>query len=104
MRATTKKLKKHWWVVGLLLAIVMALLSPLASPHPDGLVRLAQDKGFAGKAREATIRLIPDYLFPGIENGAVARTVAGVVGTLGVFGLGYGVAWLLRRRSERRAG
>ena len=93
-------LKRVWWVVGLLLALAVALLSPLASPHPDGLERVAEDHGFLDRARDAPYQVIPDYLFPGIENEALATIVAGLVGTVAVFGLGYGLAWVLRRRSE----
>ncbi|MGQ9598868.1 MAG: PDGLE domain-containing protein [Anaerolineae bacterium] len=92
--------KKYWWVIGLLIALVVALLSPLASPHPDGLERVAEDQGFLERAQEAPYQLIPDYLFPGIENEAAATILAGMVGTLLLFGLMYGVAWVLRHRPQ----
>lgn len=98
------KLRRYWWVIGLLLALGLALLSPLASPHPDGLERVAEDKGFLDQAEDAPYGIIPDYTVPGIENPAVATIVAGLIGTLLLFGLGYGLAWLLRRRSERATG
>ena len=93
-------LKKYWWVVGLLLAVVVALFSPFASPHPDGLERVAEDQGFLAKAQDSPYRIMPDYVFPGIGNESTATRLAGVVGTLIVFVLGYGVAWLVRRRSS----
>jgi hypothetical protein len=92
-------LKKYWWLAGLLLAVGVALFSPLASPHPDGLERVAEDKGFIDRAQDAPYQIIPDYLFPGIENESLATILAGVVGTMVAFGLGYGVAWVVRRRS-----
>jgi hypothetical protein len=95
------KIRKYWWVIGLLIALGVALLSPLASPHPDGLERVAEDKGFVDQAQDAPYQVIPDYTFPGIENEAGATIVAGLVGTALLFGLGYGLAWALRRRSER---
>jgi hypothetical protein len=95
------KIRKYWWVIGLLVALGVALLSPLASPHPDGLERVADDKGFLDQAQDAPYQVIPDYAFPGIENEAMATIVAGLVGTALLFGLGYGLAWALRRRSER---
>ena len=94
-------LKRYWWVVGLALALVVVLFSPLASPHPDGLERVAEDEGFIERARDAPYETIPDYLFPGIANENVATILAGVVGTLVVFALVYGLAWALRRRSEQ---
>jgi len=99
-----EKLRKHWWVVGLLLALGVALLSPLASAHPDGLERVAEDEGFLDQAHDAPYEVIPDYAFPGIENDALATIVAGLVGTLFVFAMAYGLAWLLRRRSDRVPG
>jgi hypothetical protein len=95
------KIRKYWWVIGLLVALGVALLSPLASPHPDGLERVAEDKGFLDQAQDAPYQVIPDYSFPGIENEVGATIVAGLVGTALLFGLGYGLAWVLRRRSER---
>jgi len=89
---------KRWWIVGLLIALALALLSPLASPHPDGLERVAEDKGFLETAREPLYELIPDYLFPGIADEAAATMVAGVAGTLLLFGLGYSLARLLRQQ------
>ena len=98
------RLRKYWWVMGLLLALGVALLSPLASPHPDGLERVAEDEGFLDQAQDAPYEVIPDYAFPGIENEAVATIVAGLAGTALLFVLGYGLAWLLRRRTERATG
>ena len=96
-----KNLKKYWWLAGLLLALVVALLSPLASSHPDGLERVAEDQGFLTQAQDAPYQVVPDYAFPGIENEALATIVAGVAGTMLLFGLGYGLAWVLRRRARQ---
>lgn len=98
-----KELKRYWWVLGLLLALVVAVFSPLASPHPDGLERVAEDQGFAERAQDAPYRTIPDYMFPGIADENLATVLAGIVGTLAVFGLTYGLAWILRRRSKPTA-
>jgi ABC-type spermidine/putrescine transport system permease subunit I len=99
-----EKLRKYWWVVGLLLALGVALLSPLASPHPDGLERVAENEGFLDQAQDAPYQVIPDYSFPGIENEALATIVAGLVGTVLLFTIGYALAWLLRHRTERASG
>lgn len=90
-------LKRYGWIVGLLVALAVTLLAPLASPHPDGLERVAEDQGFLDRAQNAPYKVIPEYLFPGIENERVASIVAGLVGTVLMFGLGYGLAWALRR-------
>ncbi len=99
-----EKLRKYWWVIGLLLALGVALLSPLASPHPDGLERVAEDEGFIDQAQDAPYQIIPDYAFPGIENEALATIVAGLVGTILLFAAAYALAWLLRRKPDRASG
>jgi len=90
----------RWWHVGLLIALALALLSPLASASPDGLERVAEDKGFIEAAREAPYQVIADYVFPGIENEALATIIAGLLGTLILFGLVYGLARLLQVRRQ----
>jgi hypothetical protein len=91
-------MKLKWWIVGLLIALAVTLISPLASAWPDGLERVAEDKGFVENAQDAPYEVIPDYVFPGIGNEAMATILAGIVGTLVVFGLAYGLGVLLRRR------
>ena len=79
---------------------MVACFSPLASSSPDGLERVAEDKGFISLAREAPFHIIADYVFPGIENEALATILAGIIGTLVVFGSVYALAWLLASRKK----
>jgi len=95
-------MKLKWWHIALLVALLMAIISPFASSSPDGLEKVAEDKGFIEKATEAPYQLMADYLFPGVENEAVATILAGIIGTLAIFGLAYGVARLLRRKQETK--
>ena len=88
---------KRWLVLFFVLALVVAIFSPLASPHPDGLERVAEDQGFIERAQDPWYEVIPDYVFPGISNEAVATILAGLVGTLLVFGLVWGVGKLVAR-------
>lgn len=92
-------MKRGWWLIGLALAFGLVLLSPLASAHPDGLERVAEDQGFIERALEPVYELVPDYLFPGLADERLATIAAGIVGTLVVFALAYGLALLLRRRA-----
>lgn len=80
------------WTGGLVIALLLAVLSPLASAHPDGLEWVAEQKGFLEAAREPLYNIIPDYVFPGISNEALATILAGILGTLLVFGVALGVA------------
>jgi hypothetical protein len=91
-------MKFQWWHGALIVAFVLALLSPLASSSPDGLERVAEDTGFMSAAREAFYELIPDYVVPGVSNQALATVVAGIIGTAFLFGIGYGIAKLLKAR------
>lgn len=75
------------WLGGLGVAVLLALLSPLASTHPDGLEWVAEQQGFLESARPPMMTIIPDYLFPGIANETMATIVAGIVGVLIVFGV-----------------
>jgi cobalt/nickel transport system permease protein len=86
------------WVLGLLSALVLALLSPLASSHPDGLEWVAEQKGFLDTAQSSLYNIIPDYVFPGVSNEALATIIAGILGTLIVFAVAVGVAYLRRNR------
>ncbi len=88
----------RWWHVGLLIALALALISPLASASPDGLERVAENEGFIEMAREAPYQIIADYVFPGIENEALATIIAGLIGTLILFSVGYGLARLVQVR------
>jgi hypothetical protein len=93
-------MKARWWITGLVVAFLLALLSPIASKFPDGLERVAEDHGFIEKAAEAPFQVIPDYTFPGIENEAIATIIAGVLGTILVTGLGFGLAYILKSKHE----
>ncbi len=93
-------MKFKWWHGVLILALLLAILSPLASSSPDGLERVAEDKGFIDTALEAPFEIIPDYVMPGIGREAIATILAGIVGTLILFGIGYGLAKLLKAKGE----
>lgn len=86
-------------VVGLAIALGLALLSPLASSDPDGLERVAEDQGFLERAQDPLYNLLPDYSIPGLD-GPISTIVSGIVGLLIVFALVYGITLLLRGRAE----
>ena len=92
-----------WWQIGLIVCLLVAVFSPLASSSPDGLERVAEDKGFISLAQGAPFELIADYVFPGIANEALATILAGLIGTLILFGVVYSLAWLVKSRREEPA-
>ncbi len=87
------------WVAGLLIAVSLAILSPLASSHPDGLEWVAGQKGFLDQAQGPIYKLIPDYVMPGVGNEAVATILAGILGLLIVGGVALALAYSRRRPS-----
>jgi cobalt/nickel transport system permease protein len=91
---------KAIWVGGLTIAAFLAVLSPLASSHPDGLEWVAEEKGFLEAARAPLYHIIPDYVLPGISNGILATIAAGILGVLLVFGVALGVAILRRKKGD----
>ena len=93
-------MKSKWWIIGLSIALLLAVLSPIASKFPDGLDRFAEDHNFVDKASEPAFTVIPDYSFPGIDNEATATIIAGLLGTLLLFGFVFGLASILKSKHE----
>ena len=91
-------MNKKWWLIAFIVCMVLATISPLASSSPDGLEKVAEDKGFIDVAEGAPFEIIADYVFPGIENEAMATILAGWLGTLLLFSIAYGLAWLIKSR------
>jgi len=90
---------KRWWLIGLIIAIFLVMLSPLASASPDGLERVAQNEGFAELAEDAPFSVIADYLFPGIDNPAIATILGGLVGVAAVFGASYALSLIFKKKA-----
>jgi len=95
-----QKTEKLAILVGLLLALLLAIASPLASARPDGLEWVAEQKGFLEAAQSPLYQIIPDYAFPGISHQAAATILAGILGTLFVFGVALLVAYTRRKRQS----
>ena len=94
-------MRKKWWSIAFVFCLLLATVSPLASSSPDGLEKVAEDKGFIDVAQSSPFEIVADYVFPGIENEALATILAGWLGTILLFGIAYGLAWLIKsRRSE----
>ncbi len=89
------------WLGGLLIAVLLAIASPLASAHPDGLEWVAEQRGFLGLAQGPLYEIMPDYVFPGLTNEALATIVSGLLGVLMVGGVALAVGYARRgRRAE----
>ena len=87
-------------VAGLLLALVLAgVVSGFASSSPDGLEKVAQDKGFAETAEDSALAGSPvaDYAVDGVEDERLSTGLAGVIGVGVSFAFGLGLFALVRR-------
>lgn len=92
-----------WVVAGLAIALAVVLLSPFASPSPDGLEWVADQAGFLQAAQDAPYTLLPDYTIPFLGDTALSTIAAGLLGTLLVAGLVVLAIKLLRGRSAPSA-
>lgn len=88
------------WLGGLAIAIALAIASPLASSHPDGLEWVAEQEGFLNLAQGPLYEVIPDYVLPGLSNEALATIFAGIIGSLLVFGVVLLVAYSRRKLTK----
>jgi hypothetical protein len=85
----------------LLAALLLAgVASFYASSSPDGLNRVAQDKGFSSAERShpASDGALAGYDTTAVEDGRLSRGVAGTAGVLVVLVLAGGLTFVLRRR------
>jgi len=85
--------------ISLIVALILAIfISPFASSSPDGLEKVAEDKGFIEKALEEGVwkfSPIPDYAFPGVGSEVVATALAGLIGTLITIVIGWLIGKLI---------
>ena len=70
---------RGWVVAGIAIALLVVLLSPLASADPDGLNRVATDLGFIASARART-GLLAGYSAPFFESISLSKIAAGGIG------------------------
>ncbi len=86
-----------WAIAGLMVALAVVLLAPLASANPDGLERVAEDMGFIEQGTGAPYEILPDYTIPLLGETALSTILAGVIGALVVAVLIVIAVRLLRR-------
>lgn len=94
-------MKKREIIIGLLLSLIVAgIIFLFASSLPDGLERVAADKGFLqrGEVHPALKAPLADYGVPKIPSERLATALAGIFGTLLVFTLAYLLASRLRNK------
>ena len=86
------------------IAVTLAFfVSPQASSQPDGLNKVAIDKGFADTERSHALGDGPTagYAVRGIDNERLSTGLAGLIGVTVTFAVGAGLFLVVRR--ARRA-
>lgn len=92
---------RGWIIAGVVIALVVVLLSPLASADPDGLERVAIDMGFIDAGQSAPYEIIPDYTVPFLGETPLSTILAGVVGVLIVLGIAIVTGRSLQKKTSR---
>jgi hypothetical protein len=101
--ATKIPMRTFLWI-GMAVSLALAGgVSYFASAHPDGLEWAAHKIGILESVEEVDPTWqsapMPDYTTPGVdEESHLSTMVAGLVGTLVMFGAGCGLGLMLRKR------
>ncbi|MEW2082299.1 energy-coupling factor ABC transporter permease [Streptomyces sp. NPDC005283] len=94
------------WATGLVTALVLAgFVSFYASASPDGLEKVAADKGIDKNVEEHAAKDSPlaDYGVKDISDARISGGLAGVIGVGVMVVAGTGIFWSLRRRGTTDA-
>ncbi|MEU3906774.1 energy-coupling factor ABC transporter permease [Streptomyces goshikiensis] len=89
------------WATGLVTALVLAgFVSFYASASPDGLEKVAADKGIDQKVEEHAAAGSPlaDYSVKDVTDARLSGGLAGVIGVGVTVVVGTGIFWTVRRR------
>ncbi len=89
---------RGWVAAGLLVALGVVLLSPLASVNPDGLNRVAINLGFIRTAQAGTGPLA-GYTLAALGKTPLSRIAAGAIGILVVLALAVLAGRSLQKKS-----
>ncbi|WP_329195904.1 MULTISPECIES: energy-coupling factor ABC transporter permease [unclassified Streptomyces] len=92
---------KPVWITGLVTALVLAgFVSYYASASPDGLEKVAADKGIDQNEREHAAANSPlaDYSVKDVADTRLSGGLAGVIGVGATVAVGTGIFWSVRRR------
>ena len=91
---TTRGASLEFLLFGIIIVLGLAVfVSPYACSWPDGLDKVAEKFGFAGRAAVTVKAWFPDYKIPGFSSNALATALAGTLGAVLMFGL----AWMVGR-------
>jgi cobalt/nickel transport system permease protein len=89
------------WITGIIASVVLAgFVSFYASSNPDGLEKVAHDKGIDRSEKDHAAKDSPlaDYGVKDIANARISGGLAGVIGVGATIVVGSGVFWAVRKR------
>ncbi|WP_199747633.1 PDGLE domain-containing protein [Actinomadura sp. WAC 06369] len=92
---------KYFFAGFLIVSLVLAgIVSHYASSSPDGLEKVAADKGIAAQEEEHALAGSPlgDYGVEGVDDGRLSGGLAGLIGVGLTLAAGGGLFWAIRRR------
>ena len=96
-----KRRLEGWIWIGLGASLLVALfLSPFASSSPDGREKVAETGGFKEKGEGWNLwkyAPLPDYAVPWVKNKTVSTALSGLLGTLAVFLVAFGIGKILKK-------
>ena len=98
---------KRFFVGFLLVSLILAgIVSYYASSHPDGLEKVAADKGINSQEEDHSLKDSPlgDYGVKGVDDARLSGGLAGVIGVGAVLLVGGGLFWTLRQRGTASTG
>jgi cobalt/nickel transport system permease protein len=95
LQAPATASRKSAWIPAVAAALIALLLSPFASPFPDGLEWVAGKLGFLHESGPAFVAPLAEYSLPGSLPAFLSAGLAGLAGVLVVFVLGCvtSLAW-----------
>ncbi|WP_207938801.1 PDGLE domain-containing protein [Actinomadura darangshiensis] len=97
---------KRFFAGFLLVSLILAgVVSYYASSNPDGLEKVASDKGISAKEKNHSLKDSPfgDYGVKGIDNARLSGGLSGLIGVGVVLLVGGGLFWGVRRRGSAGA-
>jgi cobalt/nickel transport protein len=95
--------RRAFFLTGLVVALVIAgFISYWASSAPDGLNKVAEDKGLNVNESDSATADSPlaDYSTAGVDNERLSGAIAGVAGVAIVLVLAGGLFYVVARRED----
>ncbi|MFM7623645.1 MAG: PDGLE domain-containing protein [Actinomycetota bacterium] len=99
MSKTLKRFYLYFFSASILVA---GVLSFYASSSPDGLEKVAEDKGFLENAKNSATANSPlsDYGVSGISHERLSVGLAGIIGVLVTALIAFGMFYLVKRMNK----